>query len=277
LNIFEIISKKKQTAANLVRFSVRNFTFSNKKTKCQNWQIKLVIERIKTFILQGENKKLIKAIIFDIDGTLMDSNDAHAKSFVEAFKEFGKAVPFDEIKCLIGMGADDILEKYLSKEEIKDFGEKLTEFRKKDFLENYLPDVKIFPKVRELFERIKADGKQSALASSASEEELEKYRKKLNISDLYEKETNSDDAEEAKPAPDIFQAAFDKLKDVEKSEVLVIGDTPYDAEAATKAKLTIFGVTSGGWSREKLLETGCAEVFRDIAKIYRNYEKLIHS
>ncbi len=217
---------------------------------------------------------MIKAVIFDIDGTLIDSNAAHAESFVKAFEKFGKTVPFEELKCLIGMGADDILEKYLDKSEIEKFGEDLKEYRKKIFLEDFLPEIKVFPKMKDLFEKLKAGEKQTALASSAGEDELKEYKKLLNLGDLIQEETNADDAEEAKPEPDIFLAAFDKLKNVEKENVLVIGDTPFDAEAATKANLKIIGVESGGWTREKLLETGCAEVYRDVAEIFENYEKI---
>lgn len=215
---------------------------------------------------------MIKAVIFDIDGTLIDSNAAHAESFVQAFKKFGKDAPFDELKCLIGMGADDILEKYLSRNEIEKFGEQLKEYRKKIFLAEFLPQLKTFPKMRDLLEKITSDDKQIALASSASEEELENYKEKLRISDLYEAETNADDADEAKPEPDIFQAALKKLKNVKKQEVIVVGDTPYDAVAARKAGLRIIGVTSGGWSPEKLLSEGCAAVYRDVAEIYNEYE-----
>ena len=218
--------------------------------------------------------KAIKAVIFDIDGTLIDSNDAHAESFVAAFKKFGKMVPFVELKWLIGMGADKILEKYLTKKEIEDFGEDLTEYRKKIFLRDYLPEIKVFPKIRQLMERIKADEKRIALASSASREELEKYHKLLKIEDLLDKETSSDDAEKSKPDPDIFQAAMKKLKNIENREAIIIGDTPYDAEAAKKAKLKIIGVKSGGWSSEKLLEKGCVEVYENIAAILDNYKNI---
>jgi HAD superfamily hydrolase (TIGR01549 family) len=216
----------------------------------------------------------IKAVIFDIDGTLIDSNDAHAESFVTAFKKFDKIVPFVELKWLIGMGADKILEKYLTKTEIKDFGEDLTEYRKQIFLRDYLPELKSFPKMCQLLEKIKSDGKRIALASSASEEELKKYHELLKIDDLLDKETSSDDADESKPEPDIFLAALRKLKNVEKHEAIVIGDTPYDAEAAKKAKLKIIGVKSGGWSRERLLEKGCLEVYENIGEIFENYEKI---
>ena len=217
---------------------------------------------------------MIKAVIFDIDGTLIDSNDAHADSFAEAFKEFGKTVSPEELKCLIGMGADDILEKYLSEAEIKKIGESLKERRKNIFLEKYFPELKTFPKLRQLFEKISEDGKQIALASSASEEELEKYKKLLKIDDLYEEETNADDAQNAKPEPDIFLAAFRKLKAIEKNDVLVIGDTPYDAEAAVKAELKIIGVNSGGWTTEQLLESGCARVYKDIEEVFARYKEV---
>jgi len=216
----------------------------------------------------------VSAVIFDIDGTLIDSNDAHAESFVAAFKEFGKTVPFVEMKWLIGMGADKILEKYLTKKEIEKFGEELTEYRKEIFLRDYFPKLKTFPKVRELLEKIKQDGKKIALASSASDEELEKYHELLKIDDLLDEETSSDDAEESKPEPDIFLAALGKLKNVEKREALVVGDTPYDAEAAEKAKLKIIGVKSGGWSREKLLARGCLEVYENVAEIFEKYKNI---
>lgn len=216
---------------------------------------------------------VIKAIIFDIDGTLIDSNEAHAETFVKAFAKYNKEVSFEELKCLIGMGADKILEKYLSKKEIENFGDDLTEYRKEIFLKDYLPEIKVFPKVPELFEKLEKDEIQTALATSAGDEEKKGYNKLLSISDLVEAETSSDDAEESKPDPDIFQAAFDKLENVEKDETLIIGDTIYDAEAADKAGIKIYGVESGGWFREKLLKKGCAKVFRDIAQIYENYSK----
>lgn len=217
---------------------------------------------------------MIKAVIFDIDGTLIDSNAAHAETFVKAFAKYGKKVSFEEMKCLIGMGADKILEKYLSKKEIEDFGDDLTEYRKEIFLNDYLPEIKVFPKVRQLFEKLQTDGKQTALATSAGDDEKKKYMKLLDISDLIEAETSADDAEESKPAPDIFCAAFEKLENVGKAEVLIIGDTIYDAEAADKAGIKIIGVESGGWSREELSKKGCTKVFRDIAEIYRNYGEI---
>jgi HAD superfamily hydrolase (TIGR01509 family) len=215
---------------------------------------------------------LVKAVIFDIDGTLMDSNDAHAETWVCAFAKHGKKLAFEEAQKLIGMGADLILEKYLSKEEIGDFGDDLKDYRSALFLEEYLPEIKLFPRMRELLERIKAEGKRIALASSANEKELEKYKKIMKIDDLLDEETSDDDAENSKPAPDIFQAAVKKLGGIQAGDCVVVGDTPYDAEAATKANLKIIGVESGGWSRQKLFESGCSEVYQDVAGLLENYE-----
>ena len=215
---------------------------------------------------------MIKAVLFDIDGTLIDSNEAHAASFVEAFKFYGIEVPLDEMIRLIGMGADKILEKYLDAKQIADFGEALTGRRKQIFLREHLPKLHTFPQLRELLARLKADGLRLALASSASKEELAAYHELLGIDDLLDEETSSDDADESKPEPDIFLAALESLEDVGAHEALVVGDTPYDAEAARRARMRIVGVETGGWPREELQAAGCAAVYADLAGLLRHYE-----
>ncbi len=129
-----------------------------------------------------------------------------------------------------------------------------------------------FPKVRELFERIKSDGLQIALASSAKEEELEQHKKNLKIADLLEAATSADDAEKSKPHPDIFQAALDGLDDVEPEDAVVIGDSPFDIEAAGRAGIRTIAVLSGGFSEEKLRSAGAAEIYRDVADLLEHYE-----
>lgn len=218
-----------------------------------------------------------KALIFDIDGTLIDSNDAHARTWKIAFEKYGKHVLFDEMKKVIGMGGDKIREKYLSAKENKEFGDELEEFRGNHFRKEYLPAIRPFPKVRELFQKLSENGFQIALATSANEEEIDEYKKIAEIEDLVSKETSADDVSDSKPDPDIFEEAFRKLKDAAKPEVLIIGDTPFDAVAAKRAEIEIYGVKSGGWSEERLKEEGCSEVFADIAEIYENFERIINS
>src|SRR5919202_6787069 len=127
---------------------------------------------------------MLKAVIFDIDGTLVDSVDLHAKAWQEAFRHFGREVPYEQVRHQIGKGGDQLMPVFFSKEELERFGEELEKFRGDLYKREYLPRVRAFPKVRELFERVKADGKRIALASSAKEEELKVYKKIAQIEDL---------------------------------------------------------------------------------------------
>lgn len=218
---------------------------------------------------------MIKAAIFDIDGTLIDSVDAHAESWVRTFERFGKDISRADAGKLVGMGSDQFLSDYFSKEEVEKDKEKIDKYRSELFMKEYMPRIKPFPKVRELFLKLKEDGIKIVLASSATEDEVAKYEEIAEIKDLVEKKTSADDAEESKPEPDIFLAACEKLGKIKEKEIIVFGDTPYDAIAAKKAGLKIVGVLTGGWSREKLLNSGCFKVYEDIETIYeKHYENV---
>jgi HAD superfamily hydrolase (TIGR01549 family) len=215
---------------------------------------------------------LLQALIFDVDGTIVDSVDLHAEAWRVAFEKFGKTFPFHEIRRQIGKGSDQLLPVFLSKQELNQFGEDLDEYRSGIFKRDYLPRVQAFPKVRDLFQRIKNDGRQIVLASSAKADELDVYKKIARIDDLIESETSSDDADRSKPYPDIFQAALARLKDVAPENALVIGDTPYDAEAASKANLNTIGLLCGGWTQEELRRAGCVAIYRDAEDLLSNYD-----
>jgi HAD superfamily hydrolase (TIGR01549 family) len=215
---------------------------------------------------------LLQALIFDVDGTIVDSVDLHAEAWRVAFEKFGKTFPFHEIRRQIGKGSDQLLPVFLSKQELNQFGEDLDEYRSGIFKRDYLPRVQAFPKVRDLFQRIKNDGRQIVLASSAKADELDVYKKIARIDDLIESETSSDDADRSKPYPDIFQAALARLKDVAPENALVIGDTPYDAEAASKANLKTIGLLCGGWTQEELRRAGCVAIYRDAEDLLSNYD-----
>ena len=217
---------------------------------------------------------MIEAFIFDVDGTLIDSNDFHAEAWQKAFEKYDKKVPFEKIRPQIGKGADTLLPEFLSEKEIEEFGDEIAELRSEIFKDEYLSRVKPFPKVRELFQKLKDDGKRIALASSANEDEVKAYEKIANIEDLVEKSTSADDAEKSKPEPDIFQAALKLLGNPTLENVLVIGDTPYDAEAARAAKLKVVGVLCGGFSEKDLRENGCVEIYRDPADLLENYREI---
>ena len=214
---------------------------------------------------------MVKAVIFDIDGTLVDTVDMHAEAWKRAFSEFGKEVDFNAVRDQIGKGGDQLLPVFFSESEIAKFGEEMEKRRGQIYKQEYMPTVKPFPKVRELFERIAEDGKRIALASSAPEEELQFYKKLTNIGDLVEKATSADDAEESKPEPDIFEAALEKLGDIDAADCVVVGDTPYDAIAAIKAGIPTVGVLSGGFSNESLVKAGCIEIYENVAEILAQY------
>jgi HAD superfamily hydrolase (TIGR01549 family) len=215
---------------------------------------------------------MVKAVIFDIDGTLVDSVDLHAEAWRIAFKKFGKEVEFHAVRSQIGKGADQLLPVFLSSAELAQFGQALDEYRSQLYKKDYLPKVRPFPKVRELFQRIQQDGKRIALASSAKGDELKTYKQIAQIEDLIHAETSSDSAEKSKPHPDIFDAALEELGDMPRSRVVVVGDTPYDAQAARKAQLQTIGMLSGGWQEKDLREAGCIAIYRDPADLLANYE-----
>ena len=212
------------------------------------------------------------AVIFDVDGTLIDSVDFHARAWVDAFAAFGHSVAFNKVKRQIGKGGDQLMPVFLSHEEIEQTGKALETHRGNLLKERYISQFRAFPKVRELVQRVLADGTQVALGSSAKEDELAVYKKIAGIEDLIDAETSSDDAEHSKPCPDIFEAAIAKLGITDLSRILVVGDTPYDARAALKAGLQTIGLRCGGWSENELRAAGCIAVFQDPADLLAHYD-----
>ncbi|MFC4174940.1 HAD family hydrolase [Microvirga sp. GCM10011540] len=204
---------------------------------------------------------MIKAVIFDVDGTLIDTVDLHAAAWVEALKHFGFEVAFQDMRAQIGKGGDQILHGLLPPALVSEKGEEIREFRTNLFKSDYLPRARAFPGVRDLFETLRDRGKRVVLASSGKEDEVEHYKEIANIADLVEDATSSDDAERSKPFPDIFRAALAKLGPLTAEEVVVVGDTPYDAEAARKAGIRSVGVLCGGFPEDALRAAGCIAVY----------------
>jgi HAD superfamily hydrolase (TIGR01509 family) len=213
------------------------------------------------------------AVIFDIDGTLIDSVDLHARAWVEAFAHFGYHVSFEQVRPQIGKGGDQLMPAFISVEVLRQIGHELEQYRSDLFKRTYLPHVKSFPKVRDLLLKIRENDQRIALASSGKKDEVKEYKQIAQITDLVDVETSADDAERSKPAPDIFRAVLAKLSPLRPSHVLVVGDTPYDAEAANKVHLKTVGVLSGGTPLDRLRAAGCIAVFQSPADLLTHYDE----
>ena len=214
------------------------------------------------------------ALLFDIDGTLVDSVDLHARAWQEAFEHFGKRIPYQAIRSQIGKGGDQLMKEFLSPKELEEREEELDKYRTALFKRKYLKDVRAFPRVRELFQEILRRKLPLALASSAKGDELDHYKKLAGIDDLVETETSSDDAERSKPHPDIFEVALKRLGGKpRKDRVYVIGDSPWDAIAAGRLGVRAIGVLCGGFPEADLRKAGCIALYRDPADLLSRLEE----
>lgn len=215
---------------------------------------------------------MIKAVLFDVDGTLIDSNDLHAAAWREAFLHFGVDLSHDVVRGQVGKGGDNLIPALLPPELVRDKQEEIDTYRSELFKRDYLPRVVPFPGVRDLFERLRADGKTIVLASSAGAEEVRYHLGIIGGEDLIAATTSKDDVKHSKPDPDIFAAALAKVSPLGADEVIVVGDTPYDMEAAAKCGIRTIGFRSGGFPEDGLREAGAAEIYDGPADLLARYD-----
>jgi len=217
-----------------------------------------------------EDFEVPKAAIFDLDGTLLDSVDLHAIAWQEALLKFGHDVSFDQVRSQIGKGGDKLIPVFLSADEQRDHGKEMEEWRGNRFKTTYLTLVRPFSAVPELLRRVRDAGLRIAVASSAKKDEVDKYLDITRITDLVDLKTSADDAAESKPAPDIFEIALKRFR-IEGADAVAIGDTPYDAEAAGKAKIPTIGVLCGGFTESSLRQAGCVEIYPGPAALFARF------
>ena len=217
-------------------------------------------------------------VLLDVDGTLVDSNDAHAQSWVAAFNEAGVDVSADRVRRAIGMGGDKLMPHVAGLSEESREGRRISKRRGEIFREQFLPHVAAFPRVRELVERFRSDGYTIVVASSAQADELDALLQIAAIADLIPNRASSNDADRSKPDPDIVRAALQR-SGAAADQALMLGDTPYDVEAAQRAGIGIVAVESGGWGAPDL--RGAVEIHPGVAEICQHYDqsafaRLIH-
>lgn len=187
-----------------------------------------------------------RGVLLDVDGTLLDSNDAHARAWVDVLEEQGMPQPYERVRPLIGMGGDKVVPELTGFAAESERGKAIAARRKEIFDERHLPTVRAFPGARELVERLHADGYEVVVATSAQEEELEGLLRQGGLADVLPRRTSSSDAEASKPDPDIVEGALGKAG-LAPGEAVMIGDTPYDLEAARRAGVRALAFRCGGW------------------------------
>lgn len=211
----------------------------------------------------------IQGVIFDVDGTLVLSNDAHADAWVGAFAEHGYDVPFERVRPLIGMGGDKLLPTVVpGLSDQAGVGKAIAERRKQIFKERYAAALRAAPGSRDLVQHLRECGIKLAIASSAKEDELKLLLEAAQVDGLIETATTSSDADESKPAPDIVGVALDKIG-LAPDEVLLVGDTPYDIESAGGCGVGVIAVRCGGFSDDQL--AGARAIYDDPADLLAHY------
>lgn len=215
---------------------------------------------------------MVKALLCDVDGTLVQSNWLHAEAWQIAFREMGISLELEDVRRQIGKGGDELIPVFVPWWKRKIVEDSLKTYRKFVFQHGLRQKVQPLPDVRDLLLRVKHAGIKIALSSSSDKDDLQVMKDLAHIDDLVDTETSADDADRAKPHPDIFSATLKKLG-LEPHECIALGDTPYDAESAGKAGIRTIGVTTGGWSKADLLQAGCVEAYDGATELLQRFDQ----
>jgi HAD superfamily hydrolase (TIGR01509 family) len=220
--------------------------------------------------MEDKSMPQIHGIIFDIDGTLVESNDAHANAWVEAMKAYGHDVPFGKIRPFIGEGGDKVLPETIGVDKESEEGQKISNRRKEIFQKKYLPTLHAFPDAKTLIEEMRKHGLKIAVATSSEEDEAKALLNIAGADGLIDDLITSKDAKKSKPSSDVMQVALQRIG-FPPDEVMMVGDTAYDIEAAKKVGVGTIAFRSGGWKDADL--AGALAIYdgpADLLAHYRN-------
>jgi HAD superfamily hydrolase (TIGR01509 family) len=211
----------------------------------------------------------LRGVLLDVDGTLLDSNDAHASAWVDVLRAEGFPARHADVRPLIGMGGDKIVPYLTGLAPQSDHAAAIGKRRAERFKAHYLPTLRPFPAVRALVERLRADGLAIVIATSAQSSELDDLLDRAGVADVIEARVTADDAERSKPDPDIVRAALAKAA-LAPYEAILLGDTPYDVEAAAQAGVDTVALRCGGFTESQL--AGACAVYEDPADLLARYD-----
>lgn len=214
-------------------------------------------------VIDTMNKRIF---IFDVDGTLVDTARLHADAWAYAFQKSGVGIDEEGMLPYIGMGSAEIIKDLMG----DDVSQEKIAGVKAVYRERYKekePEIKGFPKVKELFQELKNQEKLIVLASSTRKEYIRKYMDIIGVDGLVDEILGFSDFTKSKPNPEIFQKALEKVEGTPE-EALVIGDARWDIEAATRLGVDSIGVLSGATSEDTLKQAGAKEVYPSVTEIY---------
>ncbi len=212
----------------------------------------------------------LRGVLLDVDGTVIDSNDAHASSWADVFAEFGYDIRFEHVRPLVGMGGDKLVPILTGLDHESPKGKQLTARKKAVFAERYLPHLQPTRGARQLLEHMLAEGLTLVVATSAGDDELRDLLEQAGVGDLIDDATSSSDVASSKPDPDVVGAALTKGR-LSSDEAVMIGDTPYDIAAAAKAGVPTIALRCGGWWDDLSLG-GAVAIYAHPADLLVNYD-----
>lgn len=217
----------------------------------------------------------LDGVLLDIDGTLVLSNDAHAQAWVEAFTEYGYMIEFEQVRSLIGMGADQVIPRLVPELNSETgIGKQIASYRRELILNKFGKTLVAANGSRELVQKMQDNGLHLIIATSATEQEMDMLLKVAQVDDLLQEFTTSADAEQSKPSPDIVEAALNKSQ-LSPDRAIMLGDTPYDIESAGKAGVGVIAFRCGGFSDEQL--SNAVAIYDDPADLLQHYDQSLLS
>lgn len=214
----------------------------------------------------------LRGVLLDIDGTLLLSNEAHARAFFEAGNELGHKSELPRIRRLIGKGGEKLIPEAFGFAADSAEGKKLDELTGRIFKERYLPNLQPTPGARALVTKLIQEKLKVIAATSANKAEARKLLKQACVDDLIVEMTSADDAESSKPDPDILEAAVKKIGE-KANTVVMIGDTPYDVTSARRAGIRMIAVRCGGWSDSDL--QGASAICDDPSDLLSRFHEIL--
>ena len=201
-------------------------------------------------------------VLFDLDGTLVDTNYLHTLAWARALDDAGEWAPMHAIHRLVGRGGDTLLPELLGHDSPDAERARTTRYR------DLIGEARVLPGARELVTAVHGSGLATALATSSPAEEVDQLLELLDIGDVVDVVTTADDVASSKPDPEVFVTAMQKAG-LDRARTIVVGDSVWDVEAARAAGVGCLAVESGGFSRHELTEAGAVHVYRDVDEIAR--------